>query len=185
LLVIDDTLLGRTVSQALVQPYEGAIPLSIGTSVSVNGVPLSPDGGSSGFYSDRLVFDAGSLCTAEVSTPGLSPFQATVPLPGDFAILSPPGDIVAGELLNLSWSPSAGAMGYNVLVEVSDGGTTVPLTVVTTQDSEVSLVVPSQPGKALLTVVALGPQTDRHFSGAVEDQRRILISSPLKDAGAQ
>ncbi len=185
LLVVNDPL-GQTFSQALVQPYAGAIALTAGSSVSVsvNDVPLSSWDGSS-FTSDSLVLDPGSLGMAQVSTPGLSPFQASVPIPGDFNILPPPGSIVAGELLDLSWSPSAGATGYNVLVEVSDGGTDVPLTEVTTQDSGLSLVIPSQPGLALLTVVALGQQTDRHFGGAVEDQLRIFISNPFKDAGEQ
>jgi len=174
-LVVQKGLLGYDGSLALVQPYEGAVLLSAGASASVNGQPLSWSDAKQGFYSTTLTLDAGAPSGAGVTAPGLSPFEVEVPIPGDFSIQSPFKMIPGGSLVDLSWSPSSGARGYNVLVEVSDGGTEIPLTAVTTQDTSISLVLPTQPGLAQLVVVALGAQSDRHFSGAVEEELEILL----------
>ena len=67
------------------------------------------------------------------------------------------------------------ASGYNVLVDVSDGGVVVPLTAITVPDNSLSMVVPTQTGRTLFVVQALGLQLDPHFNGAVQNQLEITI----------
>jgi hypothetical protein len=168
---------GHGHSEALVEPYEGSVPISGGASVTVDGQALAWSDANGGFYSRSVVFDAGCVCDTEVTVPGLSPFQVAVQVPGDFAVNAAPSKVVAGQVLELSWSPSAGATGYNVLVWVSDGGNQVILNEVSTLDNSVSMVVPRQVGLMYVTVVALGTEADRHFSGVAEEQWQIFVSS--------
>ncbi len=149
-------------------------------SVSANGYgPLLWSQPHGGYYynSSHTILDAGAVNDVAVSVPGLSPFEVQVSIPGDFQIAAPAGTLAPGQILDLSWSPSAGATGYNVLVEVSDGGTESTLNEVSTANDSLSIVMPTQPGTMDVAVVALGEQSDRHFSGAVwETNWRSLIS---------